>query len=343
MIRVATIAAAALLSTTLARAQGLDPYVQLIDQYVSGNADAALGELARRPRTTVSNAVSHWTTDVRLRPELRAGAVMLHTDLACAVAASARGVSAFHFRMAQRLLSSMLDRHGDDVRAPGFAQQWYEFVVSVHLMEGQLSVAAYYAGLGLAAFPGNALLRVDNGIVFEMRAGLNDRNLNGVSSAKITVNTKVAGMLRSAGGEYERALQLDPRSSVARLHRGWVRFLLHDDRARADFDAVVADASEDSARYLAHLFLGSVAEREQRWSDALQEYDAAHEIGPAYQTPYLAMSGLEARLGHEVRARDLALQCAHLVQTGVDPWWTYHLGTVDLEALSRLRTAARTP
>ena len=210
-------------------------------------------------------------------------------------------------------------------------------------MEDQLTDAAYYAGLGLAAFPDNTLLRVDNGIVFEMRAGLNDRNLKGVSRAKITVNTKIAGMLRNAAAEYGRALQGDPRSSVARLHRGWVRFLLFDDRARADFDAVLADASEDSARYLAHLFLGSVAERERRWNDALQEYNAAHTIGPAYQTPYLAMSALEERLGHAVRARDLMLQCAQLVQTGVDPWWTYHLDTIDLEALSRLRTAARTP
>ena len=109
MTRVAVIATAMLLSAALARAQGLDPYVQLIDQYVSGNSEAARGELAQWPQTRVSDAVGHWTSDVKLRPELRAGAVMLHTELACAVTASAPDVSAFHVRMAQRLLSAMLD------------------------------------------------------------------------------------------------------------------------------------------------------------------------------------------------------------------------------------------
>jgi hypothetical protein len=51
---------------------------------------------------------------------------------------------------------------------------------------------------------------------------------------------------------------------MARLRLGWIHLLLRDKRAAGDLSTVLQDATEDSIRYLAHLFLGAVAEQEGR-------------------------------------------------------------------------------
>jgi len=147
--------------------------------------------------------------------------------------------------------------------------------------------------------------------------------------------------LESAAAEYRRALALDAHLAIARLHLGWIHVRLHDDRARADLDAALADARDDGVRYLAYLFLGGLAERQNRLADALQEYQLAHAAGPLHQTPYVASSRIEQALGHADRARSLAREYAELKDIDDDPWWTYQLGALDEEALRWLRAEAR--
>jgi hypothetical protein len=108
--------------------------------------------------------------------------------------------------------------------------------------------------------------------------------------------------------------------------------------SRAD----IVGAANDTVRYLAHLFLGRIAERENRLPDALVEYEAVRSLGSGYQTPYAALSRVEEALGHGDRARELAMVGLQLEKADDDPWWDLRVG-FDRESLIWLRAEARRP
>jgi tetratricopeptide (TPR) repeat protein len=149
--------------------------------------------------------------------------------------------------------------------------------------------------------------------------------------------------LKRASTQYLQALSVNSHDAEAHLHLGWVRLYLKDKRAKADLESAVANADDDTVRYLAHLFLGGLAERESRLADALQEYGLARSAGPDFQTPYVAMSRIEQALGHLDRASDLALAGLTLdKRDDDDPWWDHRIG-FDRESLNWLRAQVRRP
>ena len=148
--------------------------------------------------------------------------------------------------------------------------------------------------------------------------------------------------LEPAAQAYRLALKADSHMAIARLHLGRVHFLQHDSRARADLEQALADATDVSTRYLAHVFLGDFAEREKRPADALREYEAAMAVGPRYQTAYVAAARMADVLGQFERAREIALAFVG-IEKREDPWWDYRLGGLNMPALEWLRTAAQEP
>jgi hypothetical protein len=91
------------------------------------------------------------------------------------------------------------------------------------------------------------------------------------------------------------------------------------------------------------MFLGGLAERENRLVDALREYEHARTAGPDFQTPYVALSRVEQALGHDGRARQLALAGLQLEKIAADdPWWDHRIG-FDRESLYWLRDQVRRP
>ena len=121
-----------------------------------------------------------------------------------------------------------------------------------------------------------------------------------------------------------------------------MRFFLEDKRAKTDLEAALADATDDTIRYLAHLFLGGLAERERRLAEARREYEDARAVGPGFQTPYVALTRIEAALGHDALAREQAITAVQLMKTDDDPWWDFRIG-FDRESLRWLRAEARKP
>jgi tetratricopeptide (TPR) repeat protein len=149
--------------------------------------------------------------------------------------------------------------------------------------------------------------------------------------------------MKAAVNDYVQALSIDSHNAEAHLRLGWVRVFLADGRAKAELDAAVADARDDEVRYLAHLFLGGLAERENDLADALQEFELARTAGPDFQTPYVALSRVEQALGHDGRARELALVGLQLEKSAADdPWWDHRIG-FDRESLYWLRDEVRRP
>ena len=208
----------------------------------------------------------------------------------------------------------------------------------------RMDAAASFVTAGLEAFRDDPGLYVARGIIIEVsvrKTFVPDWRRDTVFGAN--QRGKVEDLMKSAAAQYLHALAIDSHNAEAHLHLGWVRLFLADGGAKAELDAALADAQDEGVRYLTHLFLGGLAEREHRLEDALHEYESARTVGPDFQSAYVASSRIEQALGHEDRAHDLALEGLRLEKSGADdPWWDHRIG-FDRESLYWLRNEVRRP
>jgi tetratricopeptide (TPR) repeat protein len=329
MMRVVAVVALAMAQAAGLGAQPANDYLGLVNQYASGDANLAITQLASWQRLIVAESVHRSTA--KLQPQLRAAAAMLHTDVALVTLDSLPALSGFHLETARRLLKNLGNR-------PEFLQWWYELVSTMYASRGSMDEALAAVREGLSRFPRDAALHVTSGVLIEMRLSFVEGDLQGLPRVHIGSRRE----LTAAAAEYRQALEIDSELSPAWLRLGWVHFLLQDERASGEIAAALDRATDTRTRYLAHLFLGAVAEREGRLLDARREYEAARDAGVTYQTPYVAISRIEEALGHHAMAHEVAEAWASLPRTD-DPWWDHHLGGVDRSALAWLHQEARHP
>jgi tetratricopeptide (TPR) repeat protein len=311
-------------------------YDRLVTAYASGQLDEAVARLSRWPRDPIRNGVdaSVKAGEARLR-----AAIMLHTDVAAVSIGSDFSLAEFHINSARRLIDALASRAAHDPRAREFITHWYEFAPSLFLVVRKLDRAAWLVQEGFDRSPNNPTLHLYKGIIVELSGP--------VQATVVTRGRRLAlsparaeKALEPATQEFRLALKADSRFALARLHLGRIHFLSDDNRARADLEQALADATDASTQYLAHLFLGEVAEREKRQADALREYEAAIAVGPRYQTGYVAAARMADALGESDRARELAMACV-AIEKNEDPWWDYQIGGVNMPMLRWLRQAAQ--
>ena len=142
---------------------------------------------------------------------------------------------------------------------------------------------------------------------------------------------------------YRLALAVGPRQAEAQLRLGRVALEAGDgDEARARLEWVSANASHPWLTYLAHLFLGELAEQEGLYLKAEGHYEQATRRWPGAQTGALALAALRARSGNGPDA--LRLLGPRFDGTAGparrDPWLDYQDANPDrahaaLEALRR--------
>jgi tetratricopeptide (TPR) repeat protein len=327
-----------------ARAQNVEQYLALAREYAAGRATEAIQRLATwsRPAITAAGKAAAVTASVR---DLLAAA-MLHTDLANTIIDRQREAADFHVQRAETLLliargDPRLAERSDNQRAREFLRSWYRFVAGMYTSCNCLADAARYNRLGLLASREDPRFYVAGGILIEVRT----LTFVPVPASLAFVARRHEEMeegLKRAATSFLHALSIDSHNAEAHLHLGWMRLLLSDKRARTDLDAALENATNDTVRYLAHLFLGGIAERENRLTDALREYEAVRSLGAGYQTTYAALSRVEGALGHGDRARELAMVGLQLKKADDDPWWDLRIG-FDRESLLWLRAEARKP
>ena len=122
---------------------------------------------------------------------------------------------------------------------------------------------------------------------------------------------------------YQEALQRNPHDTLILLHIGRVRMHLHA-WADATQDFTRAKTADDPRiRYLALLFLGSIAERDGKYTEAEQSYLGAMETYPLGQAWSLALSQLLSRTGRETEARKMIELLGSRKGNLVEPLWTY--------------------
>ena len=327
-----------------AAAQDAGDYEHLVDVYAAGHLNEAVSVLGRWPREKVTAAVRALESASRASvgaPARLPAAVMLHTDLAAAVTGIDSHLSDFHVGLARSLVGLMVDKKAHASGAQEFVKRWYEFAPSLYLATQELEKASFVVREGFTRSPGNPFLYIYSGIIVELRGGVS----SGIASAPRAFSAgagRTGNQLEGAAAEYRRALMVDAHFAPARLRLGWIHFRQRDGRARAEIEAALADATDVATKYLAHLFLGAIAERESRLTDALDEYEQAEATGPAYQTAYVAICRVAEALGDAARAQRAAATFVG-IEKHEDPWWDYHLGGLNMAALDWLRGAAHTP
>ena len=322
-------------------AQSRADYASAVDEYRAGNQNEAIQRVARWPAATLTEARRQWALQQPPSDRLVA-ALMLHTDLGAAILSSLPHQTTVQLSYAAELLDTLSARRGETGHADAVRLHWYRFVISLFSSSARFDEAERYAREALGRFPRDPMLILQKGIMLELGARYTQRPSAAAQRpgmpAERTMPT-VARAFAAAADEYRRALDLDPRLALARLHLGWLRVQQRDARAHEDLTGVLQDATDEPTRYLAHLFLGGLAERERDFDEAASRYEAAHRLGDRHQTPFVALSRVELARGHADRARELARELISLEGVDEDPWWTYHLGEFDRDALQWLRDA----
>jgi tetratricopeptide (TPR) repeat protein len=324
------------------RAQTVEQYLTLAREYASGRGEEATDRLAAWSTDDVTNAAVAAASAASVR-DLIALAV-LHTDAANVIIDTRPELARFHINKARGALTVASERIGAREHLEPVIRRWFRFVASVYTSAELIDEASSHLLLAERRFPGDAGLCVAHGVLLEVIARkrlVTDWRRD--ATAPNSNRSRIEGALQDASSQFMRAIAIDPHNAEAHLHLGWIRFVLADGRATTELEAAVADADNDTTRYLAHLFLGGVAERNNRLEDALREYTRARDAGAEFQTPYVAMSRIEQALGHTSVANELALQALGLDKSdNDDPWWDHRIG-FDRASLEWLRAEVRKP
>jgi tetratricopeptide (TPR) repeat protein len=200
-----------------------------------------------------------------------------------------------------------------------FVMRWYRGVAAVLRLNGALTAAQaidrrrWDLAMRQPQF-GRALDALASGIASEY-AGCVDGDASRGDPRQFA----------SAVHDFTEALNIDPGLLEAALHLGRIRMLEEDvAEARAAFQRAASSPSRSTA-YLAHLFLGSLAERDSAWDEAEQHYRDAQSILPVGQAAALSLAALLDRRGFADGSADAIASMFErtALRQIADPWWAY--------------------
>jgi hypothetical protein len=329
-------------------AQNVDSYERIVERYVRGDADGAVGELARWARGDVTSRSKEWVR--RVPPDRLRQAVMLHTDLAYVLLVrGATGDGVFHMSVAQTIVQRIVQQLGSRASEMPpqavFAQRWHEVAASIFTGHALFGDADWVVRNGITLFPRDAMLYVARGVIMEELVVRNLANAPAATQATGNVPRLAASTrLDLAAADYRRALAFDPTLAMGSLRLAWIHLRTGEqERAAQEAETALRHATGDRLRYLSHLVTGRIAERAARLDAARDAYDAALAIGGGYQTAYVAVSRIYEALGQRDHARAVAQEYAGLTEKTEDPWWDFNIGGFDAEMFIWLRTEAQRP
>jgi Tfp pilus assembly protein PilF len=253
---------------------------------------------------------------------------MRHTDLLLRLVKEGRPQeAATHLDAATSLLHDAVERDPD--RA-AFALRWRTTVAGLLHAFGSPGLANRVNDAMAWLKTSNAAITADTsfrqGLAAEIRAAVAGPLSGTISKRAVALSSEARGELKTAARNFEDALAADPACAEAALHLGRIRLLTGRD---ADADAerllrIAAAGPVVPVRYLGLLFLGTLAERQGRLTDAEAQYRAAFVLFPWGQSASLALSHALMREGREADSR--ATLTDHFTATRgrvVDPLWSY--------------------
>jgi tetratricopeptide (TPR) repeat protein len=299
-------------------------YRQIVDRYRVSPNDG-VEQMLRLPEQARKDAIdaaiaddSGWTWD-----EL-AAAAMLHTDAGLYFLSKKQPYDA-QLADAERLLGRTL--RVTPART-AFTRRWYTMAQATLERFGEQAAAKSLAThfrdrLRDTPQRAKALTAYHDGVAAEFDGSRKGEFLTVVGLTESGGNP-VQRYFVPAARELMNALELDPDLLEAALHLGRIRLLQGRD---ADASLQFRRAAQSTARpvaHLAHLFLGSLAERGSKWDEAEAQYRRAAALFPNAQSATLALAQLLDRRDRGAEAaQELAVAVGLEGGRRFDPWWFY--------------------
>jgi tetratricopeptide (TPR) repeat protein len=318
-------------------------YRAAVAAYRHGDIDLAAGLLANRPAESIKRAARALLTD---EDDWRvAGAMaMLHTELVLRGRSISGPEVSLNMNLGLEIVESprLARVHGDRAQQQQiaeFQERWYALAASVFLASTDPAGADRFVTRGLGVFKKSARLRMLAGAVDELRAHNLSADLHDRSVIAAMRPSRARSNLLGAVSSYQAALAENPLLAEARLRLGRTLALLNRVEPAREALQAAAAAGDPVVTYLAQLFLGALSSYQRDYAAARQAFQAALELRPMCQTPYIALAFAERMSGHDAAVGELferfgAWQSAPLE---ADPWWAYQNGGLDDDSLEWLR------
>ncbi|HYN06496.1 MAG TPA: VWA domain-containing protein [Vicinamibacterales bacterium] len=323
-------------------------YRQLIDRYLAGDQDAAIGIVKTWQVASVEavQEVQPWD-----RATLRAAA-MLETDAALARASEAIRKFGWPVPMSRATLDTAsrltlalrwLDL-ADNVRPSDkspFRRQWQIAVGRRLLWDGFVTLADAILGDASLLFDSDPDVLLAYGTLREsaaLRLTANLGRVAGTASGLFAEQMNRAVLLDDARRSLRRALGAAPKSDEARLRLAHVRIWQRDDRAaRTLLEELRSSRPSMDVAYLAGLMLGGIRMRQNDPSGAAMLFQEARQLMPDAQSAYIAQAQALRAAGQFRESAEALDQMLSRATRGRDPWARYPIGLdetrTSLEAL----------
>lgn len=300
----------------------LGPFSEAVRAYQDGNLQRASDLLVRWS----------WRDLERIVPAVVASrnwsfvkaAAMLHTELALrGTADNDLPAIGAYLGLAETLVKWIPDTESQ------FRRHWYRVAASIFLAHASPAGARPLVGRGLRLFPADAPLHLLAGVIEETMAHFEDPECSGPGCESRGPRSRSTQMFTQAEAEYRRALGLDAELLDARLRLGRVLFFANQGgRARDELNTVARQSADVRIQYLAHLFLGALADYDNDFDAARREYEIALSLAPQHQAAYLALSFAEQMSGDVAKARQtVSTMTERPARDTEDPWLDYLNGT----------------
>jgi hypothetical protein len=286
-------------------------YLDIVDQFASAPTDAVDRLLALPQEQLALSVRDAARTESGWTPEALDRALVMHGDALVTLARDRRDDMSHQLALAEELAIAAARHAGNE----WFVHRWYR--VYLPQLEDKQATARWLEQPWYQAAAG-----VDRARELE--------TLGGQRTLRPDLPTYEPAEFREAIALLEQGVAAG--LPVAALHLGRIRLLAGSDLAARQLLEVAAnDASSRVNRYLGHLFLGALAEREDSRT-AEGHYRAALDVQPRAQSARLALSSL---LLHDSRIDEARLVNADTgTQPTFDPWWSYfHAAARDPEMM----------
>jgi hypothetical protein len=286
-------------------------YLEIVDQFASAPTDAVERLLALPPAQLALSVRGAARTESGWTPEALDRALVMHGEALVTLARDRRSDMSQQLGLAEELATAAARHAGNQ----WFVHRWYRaYLPTVDAKEA--------AARWLQQPWYGAAAAVDRARELE--------TLGGQRTLRVDLPTYEPAEFREAIPLLEQGVAAG--LPVAALHLGRIRLLAGSDlAAKRLFDVAANDPSSRVNRYLGHLFLGALAEREDA-PTAERHYRAALDVQPRAQSARLALSSFLAHDNRMGEARRVNADTG--TQPSFDPWWSYfHAAAQDPEMM----------
>jgi hypothetical protein len=312
----------------------VDNYLQAVRAYQRNSFDARSSPIAGLSKGDF-NKIRPLLQ--RQQPRVIQSAALVHTEIALTATDGAQ--IDLQLAMAEAVLK-LLPK--DFVPRASFTASWYRVVPTIYFARRDPEPARPFIERGLRAVPDDAGLHLLSGMAHEMATQLHAITCAEEGCAPRQQRLDLLKTTGFAAAEYRRALQIDAGRVDAQLRLGRVMTLSGDQReARSALEAVLMNAVHVSHRYLAAVFLASLAADAGDPQRARSQYERALTLCPSCQTAYIGLGALDAMIAGRAAHASIARLFARETRTDTDPWVEYQVPPLDSATLDALRAEVR--